>query len=89
LWATVTGRAKIGRVCHDCGVVERDGAAFVGARKPHLLVDRCVECIEHPLTASLRRVAIRRVEIAALRAGRRFRAAKPFYTAPLFAELRP
>jgi len=81
------------RVCHDCGATQRD-AAFPGSRKPRLRVDRCSACVAAPLSAEQQRVAARKQEIKMLRLaknrkGRQYRAPRPFWTAPLFRELRP
>jgi hypothetical protein len=76
------------RVCHDCGGRPADGATFAGTRKPYGRADRCADCTADTLAAMTDRVAARRAEIAKLRAAGRFRAAKPFHTAPLFAGLR-
>lgn len=72
------------RRCFDCGATGLE-ATFAGRRKPASRRDRCDDCKSFPLAVSAERVAARRAEIAALRAAGRYRPAKPFHTAPLFA----
>jgi len=75
------------RTCHDCGSTNRE-TPFAGTHKPYKRRDRCVECAADPLAEANARVAVRRAEIAVLRAAGRYRVPKPFHTAPLFAGLR-
>ena len=72
------------RRCFDCGGSCLEGATFT-RRKSKLQRIRCDDCKSFPLAVSAERVAARRAEIAALRAAGRYRPAKPFHTAPLFA----
>jgi hypothetical protein len=76
------------RSCYECGATSADEASFPRPPKLRRKLIVCSDCARDPLSAQGARIRAHRERIAALRAKGRYRAPKPFHTAPLFAGLR-